>query len=155
TTLNAAPQWLSNSTFATSRPSKTQRELEPPKMVPLTREDVLSLLEADQDLWPQPLSEEQILTWWSLAGDWSWKYITNDAAAAGTTSTAGIFFCIPLSARGFTMLRKRELQEHQIEEQHIWKQPPVNDKTKRYSDWSVGLHVFHIEKDHSKNGWKK
>src|SRR5690606_1022359 len=60
-----------------------------------------------------------------------------------------------LSARGFTMLRKRELKEHQIEEQHIWKQPPVNDKTKRYSDWSVGLHVFHIEKDHSKNGWKK
>jgi hypothetical protein len=152
TGFNGTQQWLSNNPSATI-PSNSQPEPKLPWAEPLTKEDVLSLLEADQDLWPQPLSEEQILTWWSLASDWSWKYITNESAS-GTTNTAGIFFCIPLLLSGFKKLQKGKLKEHQIGEQHIWKQP-VNDENRSSCDWNVGLHVFHIEKDQSKKGWRR
>ncbi|RPA86332.1 hypothetical protein BJ508DRAFT_373074 [Ascobolus immersus RN42] len=96
------PQWLSNDpttyrapTSYATKPPPTQSPPLPHTTTPLTKEDVLSLLAADQDLWPQPLTEEQILSWWTSAKDWSWKYITGVAG---------------------------KLKEHQIVKGHIWKE---------------------------------
>ncbi|RPA86239.1 hypothetical protein BJ508DRAFT_373003 [Ascobolus immersus RN42] len=140
------PQWLSNDPTVYRAPTTyTDKPAPPPTTAPLTRADVLSLLEADQDLWPQPLTEEQIISWWDSAPDWSWKYITSSTA---TSTTTGLFFCIPLRKSSFRMLQRGKLKEHQIGEEHIWK--PAED-----GEREVGLHVFHVEKDQTKAGWRR